>query len=201
MASIPSDIPSSLQAGYQEFLNDNSDTANQYNNTADQLWADYLKFEQDYFDKYQDSLDQYSTDLSGMEKVSMTMPDTMGGASIELAPKVHSAMHTDQLNARNSTIGNQANTTLAGLGSRDALAKNRYGVDQAALTNSLIPTTVGTDLYQMERGGELGINAAKAGVYEPSGLSTWAPVVGSVLSSDAGGKVLNNTWDFVSSFF
>lgn len=201
MASVPSNIPSSLTAGYSEFLTDNAAAANQYNDTADQLWADYLAFEKDYFDKYQASLDQYGSDLSGVDNVSVTMPDIMGGATVELAPKVHSAMHTDQLNARNKTIANQANAMLAGLGSRDALAKNRYGVDQTALANSLIPTTVGTELYKMERGGQLGIAQAGAGVYEPSTVSTWAPVVGTVLGSDAGQSALSNTWDFVTSLF
>jgi len=81
--------------------------------------------------------------------------------------------------------------------SRDALNNNQFNVGQTNLTNSLMPTQVGLDLYKMERAGQLGIQQAEAGKYEPSTISTWAPVVGTAFKSDAGGKILDSAWDWI----
>lgn len=196
-------IPSSLQSGYNLFVKDSDKITDQYQDTADELWNDYLDFEKTFFGKYEDNQSQYQENLAGMPKVNLTMPETMGGSTIPLAPKVHSAMYTDQFNAMNSGIGNQANASLAGLGSRDALSKNMFQTNLQNLQNSFLPTQAGMDLYQMERAGQLGINSinAQADANKPSTLSTWAPVVGSVLQADWGdSSVGEGLWDWGSDF-
>jgi hypothetical protein len=195
--TMPSNIPNSLQPGLTDFVNNSQSIADRYDAQADSLWEDYLDFETTYFDKYEASQDQYQSNLSNIPKMNFQMPDSMGGATMPLAPKVHSAMYTDQFNAMNNSIGNQANTTLAGLGSRDALAKNQFTVGNTNLTNSFMPTQTAIDLYKMERAGQLGINQTEAGKYEPSTVSTWAPVVGSILKSDFATGALSSGWDFL----
>lgn len=127
----------------------------------------------------------------------------MGGATLPLAPKVHSAMFSDQANTLGNLTARQADTQLAGLGSRDALNKNMFNVGQIGLENSFLPTKTGLDLYKMERAGELGIKQTEAGMpAEPSTLSTWAPVIGTLLSSNGdGGTNLSSAWDFVSGLW
>lgn len=195
-ATIPDNIPSGLQPGLEGFVNDSWDITRQYRETADQLWSDYLDFEKTYFNKFENNQQQYKDNLSSMPHINLKMPGTMGGATVPLAPKVHSAMYTDQFNAMNTGIGNQANASLAGLGSRDSLAKNIFATNLNNLQNSFLPTQVGLDLYNLERAGQLGIDRAEAGKYTPSTMSTWAPVVGSLLQSDFGSSAAEGLWDF-----
>jgi len=67
-----------------------------------------------------------------------------------------------------------------------------------------LPTQTALDLYKMERASQLGLNntLAAAEANKPSTLSTWAPVVGSLLSSNGnGGTNLSSAWDFISDLW
>lgn len=202
-SGIPNSIPADVRPGLSQYVTDSNRITSDYNAKADRIWNDYLDFENTYFGKSEGVQNEYQTNLNSIPKMNLTLPDTMGGATLPMAPKVHSAMYSDQANTKGNLINSQANTALAGMSSRNALNQNQFNVNQTGLTNSMLPTNTALDLYKMERAGQLGVNQAEAGKYEPSTLSTWAPVVGTLLSSNStsGGTNLKSAWDFVSKLW
>ncbi len=200
---IPSTIPADISPGLNQFVTDSNNITTDYNARADRLWNDYLDFEDVFFNKNENIQNEYKSNISNLPSLNLKLPATMGGSTLPMAPKVHSAMFSDQANTKANLIGNQANTALGGMASRNALNNNMFNVNQTGLTNSLLPTQTALDLYKMERAGELGIANTQAGKADsPSTLETWAPVVGSLLqTNDSGKSNLSSAWDFVSGLW
>ena len=198
-------LPANVQTGMNKYVTDSGKITDDYNARAESIWNDYLDFEKTYFGKFEDVQNEYSSNLNSIPKMNLTLPSTMGGATLPMAPKVHSAMYSDQANTKSNLIGNQAQTSLAGMSSRNSLNNNMFNVNQTNLSNSLLPTNTALDLYKMERASQLGLNntLAAADANKPSTLSTWAPVVGTLLSSnDTTGKTnLSSAWDFISDLW
>jgi len=202
--SKSSGIPGNISAGLDKYVTDSNKITSDYNTKADSIWNDYLDFENTYFGKYEDVQKGYQSNLDSIPKLNLTLPNTIGGATLPLAPKVSSAMYSDQANTKGNLIGQQANTALSGMSSRNALNNNLFNVNQTGLSNSLLPTQTDLDLYKMERASQLGLNnsLALADANKPSTLSTWAPVVGTLLSSNGTGKTnLSSAWDFISGLW
>ena len=200
-ASNSTGLPANIQTGMDKYVADSANITSDYKAKADSLWNDYLDFENTYFGKFQDVQNEYSSNLNSIPKMNLTLPSTMGGATLPMAPKVHSAMYSDQANTKGNLIGQQANTALSGMSSRNALNNNMFNVNQTGLTNSLLPTNTALDLYKMERASQLGLNntLAAADANKPSTLSTWAPVAGALLSLNGNdGTNLSSAWDFIS---
>lgn len=199
-SGIPSTIPENIRPGLAQFTDRSDAITSDFNTRSNQIWDNYLDFEQFYFGENQAVRDQFDSDIGGLPKLNLQLPEAFGGATVPLAPKVHSALATDQANTRSNLIGNQANTALAGIGSRNALNQNAFNVNQVGLSNSFLPTQTALDLFKMERAGQLGIANTQAGLpKEPSTLSKFAPVVGSLLSPNGdGGTNLSSIWDFIT---
>ena len=197
------DIPSSIQTGLDQYVTDSQAATDAYKVKADALWNDYLDFEKTYFDKNELTLDTYNKDIASIPGLNLKMPNSMGGATVAMAPKVHSAMYGDQASTRSNIINQQANTALAGLTNRTGIAQNQYGVDSTQASNAMIPTQTALDLYKMERAGELGINQVEAGKADsPSAWTTWAPVVGGLLATDdSGDSALDSLISTVGGLF
>lgn len=196
-------IPSSIQTGLDQFVTDSQAATDAYKAKADALWNDYLDFEKTYFDKNELTLDTYNKDIASIPGLNLKMPNSMGGATVAMAPRVHSAMYGNQANTRSNIINQQANTALAGLTNRTGLAQNQYGVDSTQASNALIPTQTALDLYKLERAGELGLQQVEAGKADsPSAWTTWAPVVGGLLSTgDDGTSAADELISLAGSFF
>jgi len=197
ISDIPDTIPENLRPGINDYVNRSNDITDIYNQKAESLWDDYLGFEKTYFDEYQGIKDQYKSNLASIPSMNLQLPDTMGGATMPMAPKVHSKMYGDQANTMGHLTESQSQTNLQGIRGRDTLAQNQYTVNQTGLTNSLLPTQTALDLYKMERGGELGLQRIEAGQPDdPSNWSVWAPVAGEFLSSNWGDSTIaENLWD------
>ena len=90
------------------------------------LWDDYLDFEKTYFDKYENVQNDYQNNLDSMPQMNLQMPGSMGGATVSLAPRVHSAMYGDQANTMKGLINIQGNAALAGMDSRNTLNNNKF---------------------------------------------------------------------------
>lgn len=200
---VPAGMPSEFKAGFEKYGAGSNQITNDYMARADQLWGDYLAFENEFFSEFTDIKDQYNQNISSIPELNVTVPDTMGGATLPMAPKVHSAMYTDQANTLGNLTMNKANTQLAGMGSRDALNKNMFNVGHINIEDNLLPTKSGLDLYKLERAGQLGLDRVEAGLPDdPSTLETWAPVVGTLLTpNDSGQTALSSAWDFVTGLF
>lgn len=191
---IPSTIPANLAPGYQDFVTGSQGVTDQYTSRADQLWQDYLDFEQQSTQGFGDIRSQYDQDLAGIPGLTLNIPEGFGSGSIPLAPKVHSQMFGQQAGVRSGLQGQINQGQLAGIGSRDALAKNIYGVGSQNLLNQRLPTDVAMDLFNLDKRASLGIQMAnaEADANAPSPWSTWAPVVGQVLQSG----IIDDVWDY-----
>jgi len=197
---IPDNIPVELQPGMDQFVGNSNIITDKYNTRANSLWDDYLEFEKVYFDKFQDVQDTYQNNINSMPKMNMTMPDTMGGATIPLAPKVHSSMYGNQAGVMSDLIGNQGNTALAGMSSRNSINNNMFNANQTGLQNAFMPTQTGLDLYKMERASQLNLDAIHEGKPDDlSAWSAWSPVVGALLSSSPSRQTnMESAYDWIT---
>lgn len=171
-----------------------------YNQRAEGLWNDYLEFEKTFFDKYEGVQNEYDQNIASMPKISMNLPGAISGMSVPLAPRAHTAMYGDIASTKNNLINNQASTQFSSMGQLQGLNNNMLGANFAQAGIDFMPTESALDLYKMERAAQLGLDYADA--QKPSTLSTWAPVVGSLLSSSGNGQTnLESITDFFGGLF
>jgi hypothetical protein len=206
-SGIPSSVPADYVPGIEEYLSSSQEATDQYTQQAQELWDDYQDFEQQFFADYEASARKYENDLASMPQANLTLPSTLGGGTIALAPRSWSDMYTDQYGARTQGTSAQAGTQYAGMSERGNLAQSIFDANLANLENTLYPIETGLDLYKLQQQIDSALQQTNV-ANDQSALSTWAPVVGSALGGPIGGALgkvaggaLESVGDFIGGLF
>ena len=197
-------LPTNLRPGYDTFVNDTGKATDDYSAKNDQLWNDYLTFEKQYFQDSDQNRRQYNTNISNLPSMSFAMPASMGGATFDIAPKQHQKLYDDRALTTQRILDSEAANKLAMIPALDTLAGKNLSAQLTQAGNALLPTTTALDLYELERRGQLGIDQTREArkPVKKSAWSTWAPVVGQLVTTGKDGKsILGGAVDTVKGWF
>ena len=103
-------IPGNVLPGINQYVTDTGKASSDYQTKAGKIEADWKDFEKQYFDEYQGIKDDYKSQMAGVPGLNIQMPESMGGATVGMAPTAHQGMYQREANALAGITGQQANS-------------------------------------------------------------------------------------------
>lgn len=165
------------------------------------LWDKAADYEKAADAAYSAAYDEYDANIGSLPSLAMKVPETMGGATIDLAPGAWEDMYSDILGSKTGALDSQYSTlndllgtqqgTIKSMGENTStslanllsLAQGNLGAKMGEAEANLKPYDDLLDLFKMNEQIEGNINVAEAGKDDES---WWEPLV------SAGSYVLGN---------